>query len=229
MPEATVQMNTSQRILHDGPTLIQTEIIPVQGRGCEGDEWYSPLMLAFTTLIGVTALFFISLNVLFLSIVVLVHTIRLNITYLNLRICTADNSSTGAKADFQTHFQGEIREGTLSTRYHGSQSSIAQTISSASQSPIAKTHGISVSPKPARGTPPQNFKPSELWFTCSSLIHLPRALCQSRHPSSAIHSTDILWCRLSAIHLRRPPRDRKLARIQHLAGRPARNPETQPN
>lgn len=73
MPEATVQMNTSQRILH-------TEIAPIQRRRREGEESYSQLLLQLTILArATTTLFLISLNVLFLSSVDLVHTIRLNI------------------------------------------------------------------------------------------------------------------------------------------------------
>lgn len=80
MPEATVQMNTSQRILHNGPTLVHTEIAPVQRKRREGEGSYSQLLLQLTILArATTTLFLISLNVLFLSSVGLVHTIRLNI------------------------------------------------------------------------------------------------------------------------------------------------------
>lgn len=81
-----------------------------------------------------------SLIALVLSLVILFHTVRTNIPFyrtpyilsctpinkerlqkdLNLRTCTADDSSPQAKSGFQTHFQYEISEETLSTRHHKS-------------------------------------------------------------------------------------------------------------
>jgi hypothetical protein len=72
-------MDTSQRLLHgDGLTRTHSETAQVQKREHEGDK-YDLLLLQLTILAGITALFITSLDVLFLSLIFLFHTVRLNI------------------------------------------------------------------------------------------------------------------------------------------------------
>lgn len=72
-------MNTSQRILYgDGLTRTHSETAQVQKREHEDDK-YDSLLLQLTILARVTTLFLTSLDVLFLTLMFLFYTIRLNI------------------------------------------------------------------------------------------------------------------------------------------------------
>lgn len=125
---------------------------------------------------------------------------------------------------FQTHFQNEISEENLSTRHHKSQSSITPKPCHQSFSLLSPNHGSTISPKLARRNHSLNYKSSQLRFTPRLFIHLPRALCQSRCPSSTIHSTDTLWWwRNQTIHHGWSARDRELGRVWRSTGRPTRN------